>query len=252
MLSIANRNTIDSKRGGASAFSIEHSFYFDAIDNQFTYSGSDFTYLKGFLSGNQKKFTSRVVVKRDSIGSTQAFFSSSGSELFLRFDANNTIKLGTKDGGVFKFATWSNTYTSLTQWLVIDLVMDGTLTLGNRAELYVNNVLQTKTADAVTADIDTLTGAVGIGTRGGGDMLKGYINQLSFLDVIETPTQRTNFYNGGKPLDSQAQMGVNCIGQFNPDNSGSTAQFTVNDPVNNIDAVSTNLVDGNKTTTTPY
>lgn len=80
----------------------------------------------------------------------------------------------------------------------------------------------------------------------------GNLSLSSVLSIPLSAAQIASDYNGGKPVNRQQKYGSNCKMLFNPDNSGSTAQFIVSDTINSIDATSLNLEDPDKTTLTPY
>ena len=81
---------------------------------------------------------------------------------------------------------------------------------------------------------------------------KGNFQLLSLLDIHSTPTQITDFYNSGKPLNPKKEYGVNSKLFLNPDNSGSTAQFTITDAINSVNFTSFNSEDSDKVTETMY
>jgi hypothetical protein len=232
-----------SQSGAVSGFSIENSFLLDGAGEYFTIPNAS---LSGTLSGSNKQWSIDTLVKRGAIGSIDAIFcgwNTSQLSLRIRFLASSTIQISTIDT-ITKTAVTTETYTDTSGWYYITISYDYSQSLGSRMKVFVNGVAATMASDATTTNIDTTTTAYEIGSQNTGS--NSFQGNQSLFDVRDEPTtlaQHITRYNGGKPT-------IGGIYQFNPDNSGSTAQFTV---VNQgITATSVNLEDADKTTTTPY
>jgi len=239
-------NPISGNRGGSSAFSIAKSFYFDGVNEYFTIPQAD---LSSYLSGSGKSFTINLLVK-PFLGSVDYLFANNDFSFALRVDASNRLQLIGRDGA-FNYALSTDTLTNGV-WQLLTLTYNSSLTLGNRAEMYVNGTILTKSIDTLGVNIDSPTLDYQIGAKNSTEVFYGYINSFSVLDIPLSQSQITQLYNNGKPKNPQDLFGADCKYFFNPDNSGDTAQFSVVDSVNSITATSVNMEDADKTTETPY
>ena len=239
-------NPLNCNRGGSAAFSIAKSFYLDGVDECFTIPQAD---LSTYLSGSGKSFTINILVK-PFLGSVDYLFANNDFSFAIRVDASNKLQLICRDGG-FNSSLSSDTLTDGV-WQLLTLTYNSSLTLGNRAQMYIDSTILTKSNDILGSNIDSPTLDYQIGAKNSVAGLYGYINSFSVLDIALSQSQITELYNNGKPKDAQALFGSNCIFFFNADNSGDTAQFSVVDSVNSITATSINMEDADKTTETPY
>ena len=101
------------------------------------------------------------------------------------------------DGGVASYA--ENT----TGWLMMTLVYDGTQINANRVRFYINGVLATSvTYGNFPTSVATTTEKFNLGfDLGSGVYGEGNIDETSVWDVVLTPSEITELYNSGTPLD---------------------------------------------------
>ena len=254
MLSIANRNTIDSQRVGG-GFSIKNSFLLDGVDEFFTLgtqaNWTDYT-------AGSKKFSTFFVIKRGNTGgalvtSLAGQYGAAGSRSFRFTIFNDMLNMGVFDsansGG---FMNGTTALTSTAVWYGIAYTYDPTQSLGSRGKIYLNAVEETLAGDTLKADAKILAEPVFIGKTNVSTFGNYNLSSGGLVNRIATQSEITNWYNGGKPKSLIDVFGVDCKDFINPDTSGSTAQFTMNDGVNPATWVSTNLEDADKTTDTPY
>lgn len=240
-------NPISGNRGGSSAFSIAKSFYLDGVDEAFVVDAND---INSYISGTNKQFSLSFVLKRTEINSFNHFFGEDISNgIIVRFNSTNDISLLIYNVGYTSMVTTS-TFADTTDFYFINIVYDG-VTPSN-SKIYVNAVDEVLTSNTLGSVIQNGTSNYLIGGRNAADYFNGYYNSFSVIDRLLTPTEVTDYYNNGKPKNPQALFGANCKYFFNADNSGDTAQFTVTDSVNSINATSVNMEDADKTTVTPY
>ncbi len=247
MLSNSIRNTINSKRG-ISSFSNSYSFLLDGVNEYLDIPNAD---LSGILQGNVQK--SITFVFYNTGGSYPVLWSNGSTNrgLYFYMTATGAISFGYTDAG----STARQTYTdvgkvSVNTWNVATFNVDTT----NGSEIMVNGVnipllVDGSAGNNVIANSDDFS--IGKGGVAGLDYYMGYINQIS-VNKILTLSEHTDLYNSLKPKNPQSLFGVDNHLFFNPDNSGSTAQFSVLDSTNSITATSVNMEDADKTTTTPY
>jgi len=195
-----------------------------------------------------------------------------GTEYLLSFgdtDANTDLSVMILTGGQVRAegkdssAKWRVTTSAAAysdnSWGTLAITADGV----NMPKIYIDGI-EVAHGNNVTTDTSLWfsdlssqldngrIGSVSINSAGDANNFNGNVGQVAFLDTELSAAQVLSWHNGGSPLNPQIEFGSSCKFFFNPENSGSTAEFTVNDPINNIDAVSVNLEDADKTTTTPY
>lgn len=232
-------------------FSIANSFYGDGVNNYFSIPYAD---LGSYLNGSNLKFSISFFVKRDSVASEHSLLTNWGGvpqSFMTRFLATDQIdctnRLSSANGNLRTVGTFTDTNT----WYGITITFDYSQTVGNRGKIFVNGVDE--------AVLDTLKNGTDISTlsfylmsRQFSNYFEGSLLQVFLTDDVMSLSEHQNWYNNGKPKDGQALFGSRTKWSFNPDNSGSTAQFSVLDSVNSITATSANMVDADKTTVTPY
>jgi len=253
MLSLQNRITVNSvRRSISSAFSISHSFILDGVDEQFTTPNAG---LSSDLSGLNKKFTISTIVKFNQIGINQTFFAGfdAGQEsLQLRFDSLNRISVFLKDGDITKSAVTSSCFPNMSNVHLIEFSYDSSQSLGSRITIYFDGIEQPILSDTSTNNIDSTSTIYGIGAVANQLFLKANQSLFYVRNTCTTPAEALTGYNFGKPLSGKAQFGLSeIVTEFNPDESGNTAQFSVVDP-DGLTFTSINMEDIDKTTTTPY
>jgi len=240
-------NPISGNRGGSAAFSIAKSFYLDGVNEAFVVDAND---INSYISGTNKQFTLNFCLKRTEINAFNHFFGEDiGNGMFIRFNSTNELSFFIYNGGYTSMITTS-TFADTSDFYLINIVYDG-VTPSN-SKIYVNGVDEALSSNNLGSVIQNGTSNYLIGGRLSADYFNGYYSSFSVIDRLLTPTEITSYYNNGKPKDAQALFGANCKFFFNPDNSGDTSQFTVSDSVNNIDAISVNMTDADKTPITPY
>ena len=234
-------------RKGGSIFSITNSFSFDGVDEYMTIPNAD---LSSYLQGAGKKFTFNFSIYPFAIGDTDYLFANNDFSFAIRVDTNGKVQIIGRDGA-FNYAL-STDFLNGNIWQFVTISYDSSLTLGNRAEIYINGILSGKSVDTMESTIDTSVVDYQIGAKDGVSSFNGSINQISVLDKVLNQTEVLDWYNNGKPKNPQTLFGTDCKFFFNPDNSGASAPFTVTDSINNINATSVNMEDADKTTVTPY
>lgn len=226
------------------SFSIAKSFYFDGLAQYFSIPQAD---LSTYLSGSGKSFSINFLIK-PFLGAVDYLFANNDFSFAIRVDASNKLQFIGRDGAFL--SALSNESLTNGVWQFVTVTYNSSLTLGNRVEIYVNGTILTKSIDTLDANIDSPTLDYQIGAKNSTEGFYGYINSFSVLDIALSQSQITQLYNNGKPKDPQQLFGVNCVYNFNPDNSGDTSPFTVTNQ--GITATSINMTDANKTPITPY
>lgn len=235
------------------AFSIDNSFMFDGVDERF-----DFPDIITDLTGKTVG-TMGITINPTDITSTAYLGGVSNGSLtdwvLIRKVAGKVTAYVLSGGANAWIVTTDNTVLTAGVWSTIDVVQNGVSPV-----LYIDGVAvaQTFTISAnkpawfsgMSLNYAILGAARTNGTYTA--FFDGHVSSYYILDIALNQTQITDGYNSGKPLDYQDAHGANCLYFFNPDNSGSTAQFSVLDSVNSITATSVNMEDADKTTLTPY
>jgi hypothetical protein len=231
------------------AFKIDNSFLFDGVNENFSIPNAD---LSSILQGNVD-VSFNFVFKPDA---TETIFEiwSNGNTIrgiyIIYYATANYFSINYNNNNHnFKFPLSAIT---LGAWNSTTMTLD---TVNKVCNLYVNGVsitLQSSTTPTTVVDSNTNDFNLGGNNIAGFGYLEGYINQMSIIGRKVTLAEHIEWYNNGKPLDSQDYFNVECKYFFNTDNSGSTAQFSVLDSVNSITATSVNMEDTDKTNVTPY
>lgn len=246
------KNTLSSGAiqnvSGVAAFSIANSFLLDGVNENFTVP---LAALNSTLTGTSKKWTINVGFRPQTLGATDYVFSDDGFKVTLRTDTNSKLQMIVKTDDLFKSAV-STTAMNVANWSFYTIVYDYSLTLGNRLKIYLNGVDDTASDNTTDGPITAATGDWEVCSKASAAYFNCYFQQISVLDIALSSAQALSLYNSGSPLSAQTEHGANCKWLFNADNSGATAQFTVADATNSIDATSVNLEDADKTTETPY
>jgi len=231
-------------------FSIEHSFLLDGVDEKITIPNAA---LVNTLSGSNKKFSIFLVVKRASTGGEQNLLSSFGSpvSMMTRFEASGSFNMLLRDAGNAQLRT-SNLFNNTSIWYAITFSYDSSLSLGSRGSIMVNGVDEAISVDQLTTTVDTTTDVYNIGSRSSSSFFNGNVAYVGVRNNATTIAEHITWLNEGNPLDIRDQFGSEGVYLMNPDDSGSTAQFSIVDSVNNVTATSVNLEDVDKTTDTPY
>lgn len=238
------------KKDSGEAFSIANSFLLDGVNEKITIPNAD---LVNILSGSSKKFSIFLVVKRGATGVEHNLLSAFGStvSMMTRFNGSDQLNILLRDSGN-KNATTSGTFTDTSGWYAITISYDSSQSLGSRAKILVNESDEALSTDTLTTNIETTTDDYNIGSRATSMYFNGNIAYVGVRNQPTTLAEHIIWYNSGKPLDIRTQFGSNGVYLMNPDDSGSTAPFSIVDSINGITATSVNLEDGDKTTTTPY
>jgi len=252
MLSNTIRNTTSSQRG--KGFSIANSFLLDGVDEKFNL-GTQANWTN-YVAG-QKQFSVFFMIKRVNTGgalvtSLAGQYGSSGSRAFRFTIFNDMINMGvfdsTNSGG---FMNGSTVLNSTSLWYGITYTYDYSQALGSRGKIYLNSVEETLASETLKSDIKIQTLGVELG-KSETNYGNIYISSGGLVNRVATQTEITNWYNNGKPKNLIDVFGTDCKDSINPDTSGNTAQFTMNDGTNPATWTSVNLEDIDKTTITPY
>jgi hypothetical protein len=233
---------------GAPPFSINHSFLLDGVSEYFT---MPLTGIDSVVTGANKQFTILSNFKRTSSGSYHGIFTDDSNNITFRVSSSNLLQLVVKDGTVNKICN-ASTAISDNIWHTGAVSYDYSAVLGSRVNFYLDTTLN-NSSDAATTNIDASTGNFNLWALGsGGFPFQGNGQMLAIINRVLSPAEIAIWDNGGKPLNPITLFGADSVYLFNPDDSGSTAQFSVVDSTNSITATSVNLEDADKTTTTPY
>ena len=166
-----------------------------SIDNSLRFNDNDSSKLeRTFSAGDQTDWTLSCWVKRGNLGNNQVIFGrqnvADGANIGkILFDSNNKIKLNNKVGASTGFeASTDAVFRDISAWYHIFISFNGNLSTHNdRAELYVNGVLQSwsgsGTLSAGNGHINLgLPHAVGYRAGDGGEYFDGYIAEMYFID----------------------------------------------------------------------
>ena len=178
--------------------------------------------------------------------------------LMLYMNPTGTARALTSIGGVLQWDLATTTFIfNDNVWTFVVLVKTAT-----SSTLYIDGVAP---AQSFNVSVDKTTwfndiagldngriGALNFDNLGDVNNQNGNISQVAFLSTDIDAAQVLDWHNNGSPKNPKSLFGSDCKMFFNPDNSGSTAQFTVTDPVNGITSTSINMEDDSKTTVTPY
>jgi len=229
-------------------FSIASSFLLDGVNEGF-YT-TDIPKFEALLSGDVE-FSMTFSFRRGSLGTDQALFGDNSSRFMIRIiGLTNRLQVDFDDGTTQGKSVGSTAIISTTEWQTAVITFNYANPLGSRTGIYLNGVDETP-VDLTTKSM--MTGSnVYIGLRSGVNYWNGNMGQVSIIDRVLTPSEISNWHNSGKPKDPQALFGNDTKYFFNPDNSGSTAEFTVLDSFNDITMISFNLEDQDKTNQNPY
>ena len=252
MLSNIIRNTLNSGRG-LGGFSINHSFNLERVAlKHFTIPNAD---LDSYFVGTGKQFTILNVFKRTATGFVQegliGNLSGANRSVMVQM-ASDVVKLQQRVGGANKNLTGTITLTNTDIYYRVAIIVDGVTPANNK--IIINKIEDTLSSNALTGVSDSSTGDYAIGNIGVGVVagIDQEQSQLSIIDRCLTVSEVEDWDNDGFPKNPQTLFDANCVYLFNPDDSGSTAQFSVVDSVNGITATSVNMVDADKLTDTPY
>ena len=246
-----------AKKGVSSAFSIANSFLFDGVNECFTIDDT-----LPLLAANTKGTWLVSVNVIDStptgnqrilgFGDTNAveqiscFINSAGKLRFGCDIAGVSQWLLDTDNKVFLDNTWHTiglTHDGIEPKIIFDGVeVAQTFTVGTTKASYFG---------AATGLDNGRIGCFNRASSGNANFFgSGYVGQLGFYDDDLSVSEVLDFHNGGTPKDMTTIR--NVLEVFNPDNSGSTAQFTITGSVASKSAISVNMEDSDKTTVTPY
>lgn len=233
---------------------------------------SDLTNNSFLLDGVNEYFNVNSLVANvssDTVGTISAMIkpinlSFSNYQVFFAFgdtDANTLIELlidittgklvaQCNVGGAVKWSIKTDvTPFTTSDWYLCQVVQDGVSPI-----LYVNGVAPAQTFAAATTDTTVWLNGLAIDncrigclnalSLGNVYYYNGYISQVSYLNTNISATQCLNWYKNGAPKNPINIFGTNCKFLFKPINRTSdTAQFTVQDSVNSINATSVNMED---------
>ena len=242
---------------GSTVFTINNSFLLDGVNEYFNVDSlipniaTDTVGTINILTKSVNQFpssTARIVSLSDTVGTV--------SNINIVQNTSGTISIAAILNGVIQFQVQTTAAIDLRSWTLISVVQNATQPI-----IYINGIAVAKTNLTSTNLTIWMSGLTSIDNFRIGQQSRngvidynynGYFSQLSYLDTNISAAQVLSFYNNGKPKNPITLFGSNCKFFFNPDNSGSTAQFTVTDSINSINAASVNMEDADKTTTTPY
>lgn len=230
-------------------FKINSSFLFNGVNKSFSIPNAA---LVSLLSGSACKFSISAMfyLNATKINTIIGNWTSPNHSFTIYIHSSGRLFFTQRSSATTKNCSSVETLAT-SAWHFITVNFDYSKSLGLRGELFANGV-QLTTSDVLGDVFDISTIDYTIGTYGNSNFLNGNLVLISINNLPMTLPEHINFYNNGKPKNPQTLFGANCKYFFNPDNSGSTAQFTVTDSVNSINSVSVNMIDADKTTTTPY
>jgi len=176
--------------GGVNGFTDSTSFLFDGVDD---YMETDTNYT---MLDNSLYFTINLWVKLNDTSTAQRIlFLVGGRRIFIYVTASGKVDCSIRSS---TYNIQSNSGSvPLNTWTNIIWTYDGTLSRYNRYQLYVNGVSNVSTNNGYTSTILPFTAPLNVGLLSG-RYLNANINELSFWNVVLSPTQVTEVYNNGE------------------------------------------------------
>ena len=215
----------------------------DGISKKLTIPNSD---INSLVSGSNN-FSIMASVKIDSLTGGSGFLGNTvtvngRSTMTFFADSIGRVKVQTYLAGFPSMLTSAS--LSVNTEYVIWAVLDKTTPSNNR--IYFNAVSKSLAVNSLTTfGSQTPSFAIGsIDPSANNQPLNGFVKSLAIVNRTITPTEVTDNYGGGNPLNPQTQFGTDCKYFFNSDNSiWGGASFTVEDSTNSITATSSNMVE---------
>lgn len=237
-------------------FKINHSFLLDGISKGF--SLSEVLPLLATTTKGGWLITFRPPATTPSKIEKIISFGDTSTNTFIQIDISvlGIVKFRARLNGVNQWTveTDANPFLANT-WITI-----GGITDGITPRILINGV---QVAQTFTVSLDKTiwfndlplidNGFIGLLETTGNPksgFLTGHISQFGFLNTDESNVNILKWNNLIKPLSANTTFGNKSVFEFNPDKSNSLAQFTVKG--NNIESISENLIDSDKTNITPY
>jgi len=215
---------------GGAGYEIERSLRFNSADS--AYLNRNFA-----SAGNRKTWTWAGWVKRSGLSTTQQIFAcraASTPYTLIYFEISGQITFA--DNVVTGQYTWTAQYRDPSAWYHIVLAVDTTqATASNRLKLYVNGVLDTKSAgtdptpNADTNINSTNAHAIGSAQPITADYFSGYLADIHFIDgQALDPTSFGEFDDNGiwQPIRYAGSYGTNGFHLPLSDNSTAAALGT--------------------------
>ena len=246
---ILQKSNIFRRTSWDNTFKINWSFLFDGVSEYFTIpnaalndlfkSSNDFTLITAFKITNLPTSGNYGLVSNNSGG---AFTMS------LYYNTTKRLILQTFFAGYPSIQT--SAFITANTWYFLVAVIDKTTPANNK--MYINGVNDVNSNSLGTFGNNTYDYVLAARNQGGGQYLDGNMGYVAVINRTLSNSEADDIYNSGKPLNPISRFGVDCKYFFNPNNSGSTAQFSVVDSKHSITAVSTNLEDADKVNDTMY
>lgn len=237
--------------------SIEKSFYFDGVDQYFNADS-----LVANVSSDTVGTMSVMVKHTANSPSGSAIICGFGdadavTQLNINQQANGKVRASLSYVGTSQWVLDTDNAIDLTNWTKIDVVQNGI-----EPVLYINGIAVATTFIVFVNKTFWLNDMLNIDTFSIGALtynstqlfnFNGYISQVSYVNTNLSPQDIAYIYNGGDVRNIQTLLGNKCKFFWNPDNrTGDTAEFTVADSINSINATSVNFDDANLSPLTPY
>lgn len=217
-----------------------YSFHLDGADEYFTVP---YASLNSYIEGGND-FSFGMIVRFDTLGNVEHLFGQTGLySCLFRKESTDKITFRLRDSTGVKTITSSVAIKYTDIWYVIFVSLDKTTPANSKIYIQGANDVESNSFTG----LDTLTNVADYRLcQATINPLDGYINQTYLINRTITDAEALEFYNDASPLNPITYFGDDCKWWFNPDDSGSSAQFSVVDSVNSITATSIALEDADK------
>lgn len=191
-------------------FSNTYSLFFDGVDEYVTIPNATRYTPNG--SGGNRGFSVSFWMYMGEGDSSQWLLNKSGAyysggyhyEWMINMRSDNTVRAKMYfNNSATDYLTWdSETALNASQWYHVVITWN-LATDTNGFKMYINAVSETCTFTQVgsISTVTASTNAVQIGKDAGTNYFYGNVDELSIWDETLTPTDVTNIYNSGKPMD---------------------------------------------------
>jgi len=240
MLSIANRNTIDSKRGGLASFNKTLcSYYFNGTNARIDFGDS----FGSIIEGVSKSWSVRIVYKLNVLGNNDWIFSNwngtgSNRSMVITNSLSNNIQIFFSSTGTGTSGTWTSTsaYSDLNFHDLIVTYAAGTVVV------YLDGVAIAGTSSTIPSTLYAATGDVTLGDGNNHAIFsKIYVNQLALASSVLTAQNATDLYNGSSERITSDVVTVANEYIFDND-TWNGSYWTVLDNVGAVNGVSAGMI----------
>jgi len=250
---IKKTSPLAQRRTSESVFFNNFSFLIDGTNEQFTIPNADLsTILQGNVTASLNFVFYPLTQTNFLLWSNGKTHPNRGIHVFWS-SSSIGVKYNRVSDGTIRGINFPASAFVINAWNFVTLTID---TVTGQGTLKANGIEITSTSSTMVAGDMVISNSdnfiFGGGETGAFTNLNGYINQMSIVNRIISLSEHQDWYNSGKPLNSQDYFSTDNKLFFNSDNSGSVAQFSVVDSVNSITATSENLETADKVSFVPY